>query len=227
MPNLQKLLAPAAGTLIFGAMVYWVWAGMFDSLAREDENLRRDMERLNRVWTDIRSKRDREMASAAAKRREWIAKHEAEMEALRKDLPPDYAALIAKAKDETAALRKKAEEAREKLRVDKSEVQIRSEVRRMLNEAAGRHKIPDTDRQINVSANPGRNNGWTEVTATFDFKVVRDDLVPLLHREIDEALPYMAVDSLSLAPVSDGETDPAKKRFLLKGKLLGYVIPTE
>jgi hypothetical protein len=241
----QTHLMWIAGGLLFLVVDYFVWAGLLEPVNRDLEALPREMDRVGRLLREAQTKRDREKDLYTQKKSEWIARHEKDLAAARAEVAADWAALAAEARKEAAALREKTALARAELAVERTEVQLQSEIRRQLNAVSAKHEIADADRQINVTSRVNGQTGWLEITVQFQFKLRYDSAVALVEKELEQSLPFLAVESLRLSHVTDqraagGRTRPDPKadpktekaeppddaeRMLLAGTLTGYVYP--
>jgi hypothetical protein len=221
----QSLLVRGAVIVLFLTSVFWVWKGMLDGLSAEADEVRRGIDRVRKQFSDTDAKRRAEQSAYDAKKTAWLARHQEDL-AKESTVGTDWKALAEEAKADTERLRGRIAAAKTALSVDKTEIQLKSELRREINRLAEKLVPAEADRKrLNINTAPNRATGYLELTVEFQFVVTRAAWVALLRDELDAALPYMALDTLTLTPANDKETDPEKKRFELTGKLIGYVYP--
>jgi hypothetical protein len=222
----QKQLLFAAAGLLFLVVEYWIWSAMLEPINRDLETLPRDIERVKKLARESETKRDREKVVYLEKKTDWTARHEKDLAAARVDAAKDWKELTIQARAETAALRLKSKSARAALAVDKTEVQLQSEIRRQINALTAKYEIGDADRQVNVTARTNGQTGWLELSVQFQFRLRHDPAVSLITRELEEALPFLALDSVKLTPMQDQKaTFALDDKLTLAGTLTGYVYP--
>lgn len=215
----QKHFAAGAIVLMFGLVEYYVWSGFFKSARDATAEIRGQIPQKRKLAMDAELAAETARKAWQARRTDWLRSNKAAPGS-------ELGKLLEASRTRPEAIRERTQAVKESLQLAKSEAAIRLEIAGELDGLAKKNHLTTADRTLGrVVITPDAATGCREITADFAFRLNAAAMEAMLDRKLDEALPYMAVDTFVLAPVSDNEHDPAKKRFDLKGKLVGYFLP--